>query len=99
MYAEFRHLDGACAGETRIVRKDFATIGRHPSADVPFGPERDLDVSGRHAAVFRQGEAWVLRDLGSTNGTWVNGVRLNAATIAVGDELAFGGVRYTVAPG
>lgn len=91
MYAEFRHLDGACAGETRIVRKDFATIGRHPSADIPFDTERDLDVSGRHAAVFRQGENWVLRDLGSTNGTWVNGARLRGdRVLAPNDVLRFG---------
>jgi pSer/pThr/pTyr-binding forkhead associated (FHA) protein len=91
MYVEFRHLDGACAGETRIVRKDFATIGRHPSADVPFDADRDLDVSGRHAAVFRQGDVWVLRDLGSTNGTWVNGVRLKGdRVLAPNDVLRFG---------
>jgi len=91
MYAEFRHLDGACAGEVRIVRKDFATIGRHPSADILFDADHDLDVSGRHAAVFRQGEVWVLRDLGSTNGTWVNGVRLKGdRVLAPDDVLRFG---------
>jgi S1-C subfamily serine protease len=91
MYAEFRHLDGACAGEVRIVRKDFATIGRHPSADIRFDADHDLDVSGRHAAVFRQGEVWVLRDLGSTNGTWVNGVRLKGdRVLAPDDVLRFG---------
>lgn len=87
MYAEFRHLDGACAGETRIIRKDFATIGRHPTADVPFDAERDLDVSGRHAAVFRQGNAWVLRDLGSTNGTWLNGARIKGDRMLEHDDV------------
>ena len=91
MYAEFRHLDGALAGTVRIVRKDFATIGRHPSADVAFDADRDLDVSGRHAAVFRQGDAWLVRDLGSTNGLWVNGVRLKGdRTLAPNDILRFG---------
>lgn len=91
MYAEFRHLDGACAGQVCVVRKEFATIGRHPSADVPFDPQRDLDVSGRHAAVFRQGDGWAVRDLGSTNGTYVNGSRLKAdRTLAANDILRFG---------
>ncbi len=91
MYAEFRHLDGAFAGELRIVRKEFATIGRHPSADIPFDPDRDLDVSGRHAAVFRQNERWMVRDLGSTNGTWVNGTRLKGDhPLAPGDVIGFG---------
>lgn len=93
MYAEFRHLDGACAGETRSIRKDFATIGRHPSADVPFDADRDLDVSGRHAAVFRQQNEWVLRDLGSTNGTWVNGERLRADRVLRPNDL----IRFGVA--
>ncbi len=92
MYAEFRHLDGAFAGEVRIIRKDFATIGRHPSADIPFDPERDLDVSGRHAAVFRQNDRWLVRDLGSTNGTWVNGVRIKGdQPLAPDDVVRLGG--------
>ena len=38
-----------------------------------FDADRDLEVSGRHAAVFRQGSDWMLRDLGSSNGTLLNG--------------------------
>lgn len=92
MYAELRHLDGACAGQTRIVRKEFATIGRHPSADVQFDPEQDLDVSGRHAALFHQGGGWLLRDLGSSNGTWVNGERIKGdRPLSANDVIRFGG--------
>src|ERR1043165_9829319 len=91
MYLEFRHLDGACAGQVRIVRKEFATIGRQPSSDVPFDAERDLEVSGRHAAVFVQGDRWMVRDLGSTNGTWVNDVRIRGDhTLTANDVLRFG---------
>ena len=104
MYAEFRHLDGALAGTVHLVRKEFATIGRHPSADVPFDADHDLEVSGRHAAVFRQGDAWVVRDLGSSNGTWINGVRLKGdRTLAPNDVLRFGAagpqLRFTPHPG
>lgn len=91
MYAEFRHLDGGFAGQIRIVRKEFATIGRHPSAEVLFDSQRDLDVSGRHAAVFRESGHWVLRDLGSTNGTWVNGERIKGdRVLAANDVIRFG---------
>jgi len=91
MDAEFRYLDGAFAGQVRIVRKDFATVGRHPSADLPFDASRDLDVSGRHAAVFRQSGRWMVRDLGSSNGTWVNGTRLKGdRALSPGDVLRFG---------
>ena len=91
MDAEFRFLDGAGAGEVRIVRKDFATIGRHPDADLPFDSTRDLDVSVRHAAVFRAGGGWVVRDLGSTNGTWVNGEKLKGdRALLPGDVIRLG---------
>ncbi len=91
MDAEFRYLDGAFRGQVRIVHKEFATIGRHPSADLPFDVARDLDVSGRHAAVFRQGAHWMVRDLGSSNGTWVNGARLKGdRALSPGDVLRFG---------
>jgi S1-C subfamily serine protease len=91
MFAELRHLDGACAGQTRIVRKDFATIGRLASADVRFDPEQDLDVSGRHAALFRQGQDWIVRDLGSSNGTWINGTRLkDDRALQPNDIIRFG---------
>lgn len=87
MYAEFRHLDGANAGKLQIVGKDFATIGRHPSADIGFDAERDLAVSGRHAAVFRQNDQWVLRDLGSTNGTWINETRLKGDRVLQPEDV------------
>ncbi|HEV8599814.1 MAG TPA: trypsin-like peptidase domain-containing protein [Gemmatimonadales bacterium] len=91
MFAELRHLDGACAGQTRIVRQEFATLGRHPSATVQFDPEHDLEVSGRHAALFRQGGSWVLRDLGSSNGTWVNDERIQGdRPLEPNDVIRFG---------
>lgn len=91
MDAELRHLDGACAGQVRVIRREFATIGRHPSADVRFDAERDLEVSGRHAAIFREQGGWMLRDLGSSNGTWVNGIRLKGdRELQANDEIRLG---------
>lgn len=91
MDGEFRYLDGADAGQVRIVRKEFATIGRHPDADLPFDPAGDLDVSVRHAAVFRAGGGWVVRDLGSTNGTWVNGEKVKGdRALLPGDLIRLG---------
>ncbi|HJR36358.1 MAG TPA: trypsin-like peptidase domain-containing protein [Gemmatimonadales bacterium] len=87
MDGEFRYLDGADAGQVRIVRKEFATIGRHPDADLPFDPGRDLEVSVRHAAVFRAGGGWVVRDLGSTNGTWVNGEKVKGDRVLLAGDL------------
>lgn len=87
MHAELVALDGARAGEVRLVRTAFATLGRHHSADIGFDPERDLDVSARHAALFRQGGTWVLRDLGSTNGTFVNGVRIRGDRVLAPQDV------------
>jgi S1-C subfamily serine protease len=84
-------LRGARAGRQLRLSADFATLGRHPSSDLQFDPEGDLDVSGRHTAVFRQGGGFVVRDLGSTNGTWVNGVRIRSdRALESGDRIQLG---------
>lgn len=89
--AEFAITSGARAGRTIRFTKDFATVGRHPSSDLQFDPQADLDVSVRHAAVFRQGERWMVRDLGSTNGTYVNSQRVrHDHALTPGDVLRFG---------
>ncbi len=54
-------------------------------------------VSRRHARVERTADGLVARDLGSTNGTFVNGARVQGAmTIADGDELRVGSARFLV---
>ena len=72
------------------------TVGRAYDNDLVSA---DAEVSRHHARLEPDGQSWRAVDLGSTNGTWINGARRNVATIAVGDEVAFGGVRYTVAAG
>src|SRR5439155_11732763 len=65
--------------------------GRHPLSDVRFDTERDLDVSSRHAAIVRHGAAFSLRDLGSKNGTFVNGERITGDVVLQdGDVIGFG---------
>ena len=84
-------LSGARAGTRRALTADFATLGRHPSSDLQFDPENDNDVSARHAAVFRQGPGYVVRDLGSSNGTWLNGNRIRSdRSLEHGDRIRLG---------
>jgi hypothetical protein len=71
-------------------------VGRAGDNDLVLA---DPEVLRHHARLELDGQGWRAIDLGSTNGTWVNGVRLNAATIVAGDEVAFGSIRYTVAAG
>jgi S1-C subfamily serine protease len=52
------------------------TIGRDPTSGIRFDMGADLEVSTRHAEIRQDGDAYVIMDLGSTNGTWVNGARL-----------------------
>ncbi len=91
MPIEFRIRSGARAGQREAFDKDTITIGRHPSCDLRFDLERDADVSSRHAEIRVSGGAVVLHDLGSTNGTFVNGERIEGERVlADGDVIEFG---------
>lgn len=91
MKAQFKFLSGARAGQIEAFRKGYIGLGRHPLSDVRFDAERDLDVSSRHAAIVRKTEGFVLQDLGSRNGTFVNGKRITGDTLlADGDVIGFG---------
>lgn len=69
-------------------------IGRSPGADIVIA---DDFVSGRHARVSPAGTDAVLEDLGSTNGTLLNGERVTRPhTLRPGDVIDIGGVRMTV---
>jgi len=89
--AQFKFLSGARAGQIEAFRKGYIGLGRHPLSDVRFDAERDLDVSSRHAAIVRKTEGFVLQDLGSRNGTFVNGTRISGDTLLKrGDVIGFG---------
>jgi len=71
--------------------KGYLAIGRDPRSDVRFDADRDLDVSAQHAAIVRGPDRTVVRDLGSTNGTFVNGQRAIGETpLHDGDVIGFG---------
>jgi len=89
--AQFKFLSGARAGQIEAFRKGYIGLGRHPLSDVRFDADRDLDVSSRHAAIVRKTEGFVLQDLGSRNGTFVNGQRVTGDTLLRDrDVIGFG---------
>jgi hypothetical protein len=68
------------------------TIGRAPNCDCHLV---EPSVSRRHAQLRRVDETWLLRDLGSSNGTRLNGLRVTEEIeVRPGDQLSLGGVRY-----
>jgi hypothetical protein len=71
-------------GETPLV------IGRMPECDVALS---DPNVSRRHAEVRRQGTGFVVVDLGSTNGTRVNGAQVKERLLNNGDEITVGATK------
>ncbi len=84
-------LTGTLAGQVRALGPARLTLGRDASSDIRFDPDRDSDVSARHAELsFRAGIASV-RDANSTNGVYVNGRRVrDNQTLADGDVLRLG---------
>ena len=69
-------------------------VGRSPGADIVLG---DDFVSGRHLRVSPAGDAVIAEDLGSTNGTLLNGRRLTTpTTLRPGDTIDIGAVRLKV---
>ena len=70
-------------------------IGRSEECDIALP---DDSVSRVHARLDRNGEGWMLVDLGSTNGTFVNGQRVGEAPLEPGDRIEFGDVRLRFLP-
>ncbi|HEX5102908.1 MAG TPA: FHA domain-containing protein [Pirellulaceae bacterium] len=58
---------------------------------------RDLTLSRRHARLIRDAKSLIVEDLGSRNGTFINGERVSRQTAEIGDEICFGGAVCRVA--
>ena len=81
------------AGSRRGQRQEFSAgarvrFGRHPECEVSFDPQRDIDASSRHAELRSVDAGWVLVDLGSSNGTYVEGRRITEAPVARGAAVS-----------
>jgi S1-C subfamily serine protease len=85
--AQFTFLSGARAGQIDLLGQTYITIGRHPASHLRCDAEHDLDVSARHATITFEGGFFILRDLDSTNGTFVNGSRLTAEHLLANDDV------------
>ncbi len=79
--------EGYNRGAVHELAGDRSVLGRDPKADVPVLDEK---ASREHAEVAWKGGRWVLRDLGSRNGTRVNGVPVQERELVSGDEVRVG---------
>jgi pSer/pThr/pTyr-binding forkhead associated (FHA) protein len=78
---------GPTAGSRLALTKPVTTVGRHPDSDIFLD---DITVSRRHAELQRVGPGFVVRDVGSLNGTYLNRERVEEGPLNNGDELQIG---------
>ncbi|MBO0900315.1 FHA domain-containing protein [Cellulomonas sp. zg-ZUI222] len=86
---------GPSAGARFLLDAERTTAGRSTSADIFLD---DVTVSRKHAEFVRDGNQFVVRDIGSLNGTYVNRERIDAAVLRPGDEVQIGKYRMTFHP-
>jgi predicted component of type VI protein secretion system len=75
------------------LHKDMTVIGRREDCDlrIPLG-----EISRKHCRLIRDGDTLRVEDLGSSNGTYVNGQRVQEATVAAGDTIQVGSLAFVV---
>ncbi|MEM7678918.1 MAG: FHA domain-containing protein, partial [Myxococcota bacterium] len=80
----YRSADGL---ETDFVLVPMNRVGRHPKNNIRLN---DREISKEHAVIERRGVEWWIRDLGSSNGSFVNGRRVRETKLKHGDDIQLG---------
>ncbi|MFN0062948.1 MAG: FHA domain-containing protein [Myxococcaceae bacterium] len=87
--------EGQEAGREFVFDQAAVTIGRTTECDIVL---YDSGVSRQHARIFSDGSDYFIEDLGSSNGTRVNGSTIRKQRLSPGDSLALGGVVFSFSP-
>lgn len=74
-------------GTRYTLHGDSVSVGRVPDNDIQLD---DFTVSRQHAVLVRENQDWILRDLGSLNGTYLNNERVDECIVRHGDALQIG---------
>lgn len=82
--------DGSIKGRWVLGSQPFV-VGRDEAAD---GHVEDETASRRHAVILREGNQYIIEDLGSQNGTWVDGRRLFSARLGHNAQILIGRTRF-----
>lgn len=89
MRAVFTHISGSKRGDREVVADRQISVGRAPTSRLAF-PPGDTRASAHHAEITFDGTGYIVRDTGSTNGTFVNGRRVYSFRLKSGDIIEFG---------
>ena len=84
------HLTGSKTGRCEKFDRDTVLIGRGRANDVILDPFLDGTVSTQHAEIRQENSGFFLYDMGSLNGTYLNGINVRRAAITNGDEIGLG---------
>lgn len=82
---------GTLTGQEAILTHGIVTLGRAPDCGLRFSPAGDPGVSGHHATIAYHPDGFYIADQKSTNGTFVNGLRVETAWLSTGDMIQLGG--------
>ncbi|MGD9201068.1 MAG: transglycosylase SLT domain-containing protein [Chitinispirillia bacterium] len=85
----FKLITGKVQTQSLLIKTGEMTIGRHPSNTICFDKTETL-VSKRHVILTVLPHSLTVKDCGSTNGTYINGRKIEEAELKVGDIVRFG---------
>lgn len=80
-------IKGPNIGDKFYLKKDKFSIGRSSDSDILLD---DITVSRQHAVIEKYNEEFIMRDLGSLNGSYINGEIINESKLKNGDKLQIG---------
>jgi pSer/pThr/pTyr-binding forkhead associated (FHA) protein len=89
-------IEGDFTGESYPMDKERMTIGRGPNNDIQLAT--DTSVSRHHAQITFENNHYILVDLESSNGTSVNGMRVNRMALHPNDEITIGTSKLVIHP-
>jgi pSer/pThr/pTyr-binding forkhead associated (FHA) protein len=78
---------GEGEGDHYVLSSPLTNIGRHADSDISLD---DITVSRRHCEITAENSRFIVRDVGSLNGTYVNQKRVDVIELTQGDELQIG---------
>ncbi len=83
---------GHRSGASFALHGEVVTAGRHPDSDIFLD---DITVSRRHVELRKSPKGHTVRDVGSLNGTYLNGDRIDESPVGPGDEVQIGKFKLT----